>query len=137
MWIQRHFTERALDEGKRLARVVEKKEGKLDRNQLRTRSTREGLSVSRIGGRNGRRRLLYVGCVWCYVSAIKSMSSVYISSTYGDLKEHRAAVAETLRRCDYNVDAMEKYAARDDRPKPACEADATNCDIYVGIFAWR
>lgn len=65
------------------------------------------------------------------------MSSLYISSTYGDLKEYRAAVAETLRRCDYNVDAMEKYAARDDRPKPACEADAANCDIYVGIFAWR
>jgi hypothetical protein len=65
------------------------------------------------------------------------MTSVYISSTCRDLKEYRAAVAETLRRCDYNVDAMEKYPARDDRPKSACEADAAKCDLYVGIFAWR
>ena len=65
------------------------------------------------------------------------MTSVYISSTCEDLKEYRAAVGETLRRCDYNVDAMEKYAARDDRPKSACEADAAKCDVYVGIFAWR
>jgi hypothetical protein len=65
------------------------------------------------------------------------VKNIYISSTYGDLKEHRQAVAEVLRDCGYNVDAMEKYGARDDRPKPACEADVSNCDIYIGIFAWR
>lgn len=65
------------------------------------------------------------------------MKSVYISSTHEDLKDHRNAVAEVLRNCSYNVDAMEKYPARDDRPKAASEADASNCDIYVGIFAWR
>lgn len=42
-----------------------------------------------------------------------------------------------LRDCGYNVDAMEKYPARDDRPKAASEADVSNCDIYIGIFAWR
>ena len=65
------------------------------------------------------------------------MKSVYISSTYDDLKDHRRAVADVLRSCGYNVEAMEKYAARDDRPKAACEADASSCDIYVGIFGWR
>ena len=42
-----------------------------------------------------------------------------------------------LRDCGYNVDAMEKYPARDDRPKAASEADVSHCDIYIGIFAWR
>jgi hypothetical protein len=32
---------------------------------------------------------------------------------------------------------MEKYHARDNRPKDACETDAAKCDIYVGVFAWR
>jgi hypothetical protein len=65
------------------------------------------------------------------------MKSVYISSTYEDLKAYRRAVADALRQCDYNVDAMEKYPAREDRPKEACEADASNCDLYLGLFAWR
>jgi hypothetical protein len=65
------------------------------------------------------------------------VKNVYISSTYEDLKEHRRAVADALRDCGYKVDAMEKYPARDDRPKAACEADVSNCDIYIGIFAWR
>jgi hypothetical protein len=65
------------------------------------------------------------------------MKSIYISSTRKDLKKHVKAVAETLDRCGYKVDAMEKYHAREDRPKIACEKDAAKCDIYVGIFAWR
>jgi hypothetical protein len=65
------------------------------------------------------------------------MKVVYISSAYEDLKDHRRAAADSLRNCGYNVDAMEKYLARDDRPKAACEADAASSDIYVGIVAWR
>lgn len=66
-----------------------------------------------------------------------AMKSVYISSTYEDLKDYRQAVADVLRNCGYNVDAMEKYPARDDRPKVASEANVSKCDIYIGIFAWR
>ena len=62
------------------------------------------------------------------------MKSVYISSTRKDLKEHLEAVTETLRRCGYDVEAIEKYPARGDRPRNVCEA--SKCDIYVGIFAW-
>ena len=65
------------------------------------------------------------------------MKSVYISSTREDLRKHLRCVTETLQRCGYNVEAMEKYHARDNRPKDACETDAAKCDIYVGIFAWR
>jgi hypothetical protein len=65
------------------------------------------------------------------------MKRIYISSTIEDLKDYRLAVADALRKCSYDVDSMEKYPARDDRPKAASESDASNCDIYVGIFAWR
>lgn len=65
------------------------------------------------------------------------MERVYISSTVQDLKEYRESVTNVLRRCGFNVESMEKYPARDERPKTACEADAAGCDVYVGIFAWR
>ena len=65
------------------------------------------------------------------------MKRVYISSTVEDLREHRQAVSEFLHNCGYDVDAMEKYPARDDRPQAASEADTSNCDFYIGIFAWR
>jgi len=64
------------------------------------------------------------------------MKSVYISSTRKDLKEYIEAVTDTLRQCGYDVEAMEKYPARDDRPRAASEADVEKCDTYVGIFAW-
>lgn len=64
------------------------------------------------------------------------MKSVYISSTRKDLKDYIESVTDTLRQCGYNIEAMEKYPARDDRPRAASEADAASCDIYVGVFAW-
>jgi hypothetical protein len=65
------------------------------------------------------------------------MKRIYLSSTIADLKKFRRAVSDTLRSCGYDVDSMERYAARDNRPKAACEADVANSDYYVGIFAWR
>jgi hypothetical protein len=32
---------------------------------------------------------------------------------------------------------MEKYFASDDRPLEMCLADVAQCDLYIGIFAWR
>src|SRR5215831_11323137 len=65
------------------------------------------------------------------------MKTIYLSSTYTDLKDHRKAVVGLLGDCGYSVDAMEKYASRDERPREACEKDAAERDIYVGVFAWR
>jgi hypothetical protein len=65
------------------------------------------------------------------------MSSIYISSTIEDLREYRATVTDFLSRCGYEVASMERYGARDDRPRSACEKDVADSDIYVGIFAWR
>ncbi|MBN1814448.1 MAG: DUF4062 domain-containing protein, partial [Anaerolineae bacterium] len=64
-------------------------------------------------------------------------SKVYVSSTYGDLVEHRQQVYDILRKMRYDVIAMEDYVATDERPLDKCLADVASCHIYVGIFAWR
>src|SRR4051812_2387639 len=65
-------------------------------------------------------------------------TKIYISSTYEDLKDHRDAVCRGLRKLPgCNVRAMEDYVATDERPLDRCLADVAECDIYVGIFAWR
>ncbi|HEX7999122.1 MAG TPA: DUF4062 domain-containing protein [Pyrinomonadaceae bacterium] len=65
------------------------------------------------------------------------MAKIYISSTYGDLKEFREEAYRALRQLRHDVVAMEDYAASDQRPLDVCLADVAACDIYVGIFAWR
>jgi len=62
---------------------------------------------------------------------------VYLSSTYLDLKRHRAIVARALRKAGYDVVMMEEYVARDERVEFACRGDVIGCDVYVGVFAWR
>src|SRR5215471_15647601 len=64
------------------------------------------------------------------------MSVIYISSTDEDLKEYREEVAKSLSDFGYSVESMDKYPARDSRPRSACEEDVSKCDIYVGLFAW-
>ena len=65
------------------------------------------------------------------------MAKIYISSTYSDLKDHRQAVYAALRGMREDVIAMEDYVAAGRRPLEVCLADVAECDVYVGIFAWR
>jgi uncharacterized protein DUF4062 len=62
---------------------------------------------------------------------------VYISSTYQDLIEHRAAVDRTLRRMGHDVFGMEQYVAEGSKPVDRCKADVRAADAYVIIVAWR
>lgn len=62
---------------------------------------------------------------------------VYLSSTYIDLKQHRASLARALRKARYDVVMMEEYVARDARVEFACTGDVVECDTYVGLVAWR
>ncbi|KUN26330.1 hypothetical protein AQJ23_14240 [Streptomyces antibioticus] len=62
---------------------------------------------------------------------------VYLSSTWSDLKECRAKVLTALRRLSLPVGTMEDYTASEDRPLKKCLDDVAECDLYVGIFAWR
>jgi hypothetical protein len=65
------------------------------------------------------------------------MARIYVSSTYGDLKDHREHVYRTLRQLGHDVIAMEDYVAADQRPLDRCLADVAACDLYVGILAHR
>ncbi len=65
------------------------------------------------------------------------MTTIYLSSTYEDLKEYREVVYKALRKSAYDVIAMEDYVAADQRPVDKCLADVRSVDIYVGIFAFR
>jgi WD40 repeat protein len=62
---------------------------------------------------------------------------VYLSSTFEDLKEYRAAVLAELEQAGLDVAQMESYVATDERPVDKCLADVAASDIYVGLFAWR
>ena len=63
------------------------------------------------------------------------MARIYISSTYGDLKEHREKAYRVLRQLGHDAVAMEDYVATDQRPLAKCLADVAACDVYVGVFA--
>ena len=65
------------------------------------------------------------------------MTTIYLSSTFSDLKEYREAVYRALRQMKYDVIAMEDYVATDKRPLEKCLQDVAACDLYVGLFAWR
>ena len=65
------------------------------------------------------------------------MTTIYLSSTYEDLKEYREVVYKALRKSGYDVIAMEDYVAADQRPVDKCLADMVKSDIYIGIFAFR
>lgn len=62
---------------------------------------------------------------------------VYVSSTFCDLREHRAETIAALRRAGYEVHAMEDYAASDRTPVDHCLRDVASCNAFVGIYAWR
>jgi len=65
------------------------------------------------------------------------VATIYISSTYNDLKEYRDAVARVLQQLDHHVIAMENYVATDQRPLEKCLEDVERAELYIGIFAWR
>lgn len=65
------------------------------------------------------------------------MARIYISSTYGDLKDHREKAYRVLRQLGHDAVAMEDYVATDRRPLAKCLADVAECDVYVSIFAHR
>ena len=62
---------------------------------------------------------------------------IYISSTFVDLKDYRGKVYNQLRKLRQDVISMEDYVAGDQRPLAQCLADVADCEIYVGIIAWR
>jgi hypothetical protein len=66
------------------------------------------------------------------------MITIYLSSTFEDLKEYRLVTFTALRKSGYEVINMEDYAASNKRPLDECLRDIEKrTSIYVGIFAFR
>jgi len=62
---------------------------------------------------------------------------IYVSSTFEDLREHRAALDTALRRMGHDVIGMEHYVAQGSTPLEQCLADVRSADVYIVVAAWR
>lgn len=63
--------------------------------------------------------------------------SVFISSTFRDLSEHRAAVQGSLLEAGFHPVGMESFGARPVKPTAASLEEVGAAEIFVGIYAWR
>jgi hypothetical protein len=63
--------------------------------------------------------------------------TVFISSTYLDLKEERKKVWDCLEKFDVAVKGMEQFGARKSDPLTTCLTEVELSDIYVGIVGMR
>ena len=55
----------------------------------------------------------------------------FVSSTYVDLREHRAFVIDQLRNSGLAVDPMEVWTADSDEPKVFSQQRIEGCDLCV------
>ncbi len=62
---------------------------------------------------------------------------VFVSSSFEDLREHRAAAIRVLRQMGHEVVAMEDMVAGAALPLTKVLQMVDRCEAYVGIFAWR
>jgi Domain of unknown function (DUF4062) len=62
---------------------------------------------------------------------------IYLSSTFKDLREHRAAVDLALRRMGHDVIGMEQYVAEEMTPLARSIKDVAAADAYLVIVGWR
>ncbi|MEZ5962472.1 MAG: DUF4062 domain-containing protein [Planctomycetota bacterium] len=61
----------------------------------------------------------------------------FVSSTYEDLREHRAHVISALRRAGIAVDPMEDWTATGSEPREFCADRLRGCEICVLLVARR
>lgn len=63
---------------------------------------------------------------------------VFLSSTFSDLTDHRAAVQKAIRQLGALDVSMEHFGARDERPVEECmRLVREESDLFVGIYAHR
>lgn len=61
----------------------------------------------------------------------------FVSSTFIDLKDHRAHVIRSLRNAGFFVDPMENWTADSDEPKKFSQDRLNGCDLCVLLVAFR
>lgn len=62
---------------------------------------------------------------------------VFVSSTYDDLIDHRAALDDIIRRLSAQFRGMELFGSRPFEPKRVCFDEISSCDVFVGVYAHR
>jgi len=62
---------------------------------------------------------------------------VFISSTYDDLINYRAAAIRAVEGTNYQVGKMEVFGARSDEPVAASLKEVEQSEIFIGIYALR
>lgn len=62
---------------------------------------------------------------------------IFVSSTYEDLKDHRRAVRDAILRLGHHPICMEDFGSKPVEPKVAAFNKLKECDILVGIYAYR
>jgi O-acetyl-ADP-ribose deacetylase (regulator of RNase III) len=65
--------------------------------------------------------------------------TVFVSSTYSDLVEHRAAVKDEIARRDLLFRGMEHFGADPSNSAPSAKIveEVRKADVYIGIFGFR
>ena len=62
---------------------------------------------------------------------------IFVSSSFEDLREHRAAAIRVLRQLGHEVLAMEDMIAGSEAPLAKVVEMVDRSEAYVGVFAWR
>jgi hypothetical protein len=63
--------------------------------------------------------------------------TVFISSTFTDLKKHRKKVWDILTKYEVNIRGMEQFGARKESPLETCISEVEQSDVFVGIIGFR
>lgn len=67
-----------------------------------------------------------------------SKPKIYISSTFFDLQEHRAALAQALEKTEcFDVVKMENYGTRSEKPAVKCMNDVADSEFYILLLGNR
>ena len=67
----------------------------------------------------------------------KTLFRIFVSSTYIDLIEYRESAEKAINDQGQKYDGMEYMGAIDKEPLTACLDLVEECDLFIGIYAWR
>ncbi len=67
----------------------------------------------------------------------KPLCRAFVSSTYIDLKEHRARVIDALRKSGIHIDPMEDWTADDREPRQFSRQRVVGCRLCILLVAFR
>jgi len=62
---------------------------------------------------------------------------VFVSSTYDDLKSHRAVVEASLAKSGYEFNGMEHFTAEPRPPLDVCLEAVRRSDVFIGILGMK